>query len=79
MTTKPCKNSYGYRGLFAPRCNCYPCWETFFRANPNKLYSAVLAAKNFGMKTVAKVQGDKYIKALKRFIKAEEEKGNKII
>lgn len=79
MNAEPCHSFSRYKGVFAPKCNCYPCWEVYFKANANKMYTAALAMQKYGADTISKVQGNKYVKALKKFLKDEEAKGNKII
>lgn len=81
MTNEPCSTFLrgNYKGQFAPKCNCYPCWEAYFRANATKMYTTVLASQKFGWDSIAKVQGKKYVQALKRFLKEEEAKGTRII
>lgn len=79
MNPEPCHSFDTYKGVFSPKCGCYPCWETYFKANATKTFTAALAMDKYGAQTVTRVQGNKYVKALKLFLKNEEEKGHKII
>lgn len=81
MTDSPCTTFTrgNYKGTFVPKCNCFPCWELYFKANMTRTYTAALAMQRYGVRSVASVQGYKYVKALKRFLSEQETKGTKII
>lgn len=68
MSCTRCKRYTAYE---PPKTNCEDCWFMFFHKQVGKFNAAKLALEKLGRATVAKVQGQKYVKFLERYIASE--------
>lgn len=69
MTCRYCSK---YKAIYPPKGNCTACWDKFFTKQVGRYSAAKLALEKLGASVVEQVQGTKYLKQLKRFIKEND-------
>lgn len=65
-----CRYLWKYKGVYSPRCGCYPCWEKYFTANVGKTAAWIAVLEVHGFKYLEGAKGTTFAKMLKVYNEA---------
>lgn len=77
MKFEPCRRFNNYKAIYAPKCNCVPCWFFYFEHHAGSTAAKLNGLDRIGAEAVSKVLGVKELKFLKLYREAKRSGGER--